>query len=304
MEIVIIGGSGLLGFNLALQYREQHTLKLITHTTRLALPNTQIELADFSHCSVQHEPRLLSLLEADLVINAAGLADVNGCEQNPNKAHCLNVDMANNIAKLTHKLGVKLMHISTDHLFDGCSAYYTEECALAPKNVYAATKQLAEQLTLENNPSAAVLRTNFYGWGTSHKRSFSDWIIDSLLAQKNIQCYTDVFFTPLFINQVGEAVLSLHEKNASGIYHVAANERLSKYEFSQHIARLFELNTELITPAKYATQANQILRPLDMSLANNKLQQLCSGLNLSIHYGLQQLYHTQPMGRIGAIAYA
>jgi dTDP-4-dehydrorhamnose reductase len=118
--------------------------------------------------------------QPDVVIHTVGLTSVDGCEADPSLAYRLNVEAANYTARSARALGAKLVHISTDHLFNGTEPWRREEDAPYPLNMYATTKLQAEEVVLQACPDALVIRTNFFGWGTSIRASFSDWIINSL----------------------------------------------------------------------------------------------------------------------------
>ena len=78
------------------------------------------------------------------------------------------------LAQISLETGSKLIHISTDHLYDGTKDIYTEDDLVSPLNVYGKTKAQAENEVLSINPKALIVRTNFYGWGLSYRKSFSD----------------------------------------------------------------------------------------------------------------------------------
>ena len=112
----------------------------------------------------------LLVLKPSLVIHAAGLTSVEVCEERPIFAEHINIDLAGNLAKVCANLKLPFVHISTDHLFSGDAVNSDENCPIAPLNVYAQTKALAEYIVLKEHPKALVIRTNFYGWGTSYRQ--------------------------------------------------------------------------------------------------------------------------------------
>ncbi|HDL01341.1 MAG TPA: NAD-dependent epimerase/dehydratase family protein, partial [candidate division Zixibacteria bacterium] len=169
---------------------------------------------------------------------------------------------------------IRFVHISTDHLFSGDKELITEEEPVAPLNVYAQTKAEAEVRVLGSNPDSLVIRTNFYGWGTSYRQSFSDYIIKNISEGNNITLYRDVFYSPIFTSVLAKTVHDLVELNVSGIYNVVGDERISKYEFGLKVASIFQLDPILIKPGLMAEQGSVVRRPYDMSLSNNKTIEL------------------------------
>ena len=138
-----------------------------------------------------------------IVVHAAGMTSVEECEAKPDLARHINVDLAGNVAKACAKLGLPLIHISTDHLFSGEMPFLAETSPVTPVNVYGRTKAEAELQVLEAHPLALVIRTNFYGWGTSYRRSFSDVIIETLRSGRELNLFKDVFYTPILV-ETGE----------------------------------------------------------------------------------------------------
>ena len=109
--------------------------------------------------------RLISKVSPDLIIHTAGIADVDKCETQAKTAWRVNADYAGMIAKVASAHNKKLIHISTDHLFDGKTPFMTENNVPNPLNTYGATKLAAERLISAENPDALIIRVNFFGWG-------------------------------------------------------------------------------------------------------------------------------------------
>ena len=180
--------------------------------------------------------------------------------------------MPGEIAKITANQNIKLIHISTDHLFDGEKERVDEKSVLKPLNIYAKSKAIGDNEVLKNNHSALVIRTNFFGKGPSYKNSFSDKIISSLNKNEEIKLFSNVFYTPIHVHQLAKCILKLIELNCSGIYNISSNERISKFDFGTMIAKMMNKDQNLIIPILIETKTNLTLRPKDMSLSNQKLK--------------------------------
>jgi dTDP-4-dehydrorhamnose reductase len=218
--------------------------------------------------------RILEEINCQVVVNTAGLASVEQCESEPTLAHHVNVTLASNVAKACTNLGIKLVHISTDHLFSGQEAMVREDQPIAPVNVYGKTKAEAEHRVSEINPEALVIRTNFYGWGTGYRQSFSDMVIKELRSYREIILFQDVLYTPILIESAAIVVHNLIDLKVSGIFHVVGDDRISKYEFGLRIAEKFGLDSSKIVPGYLANQSRLTKRPFDMSLSNSKVSNL------------------------------
>ena len=175
---------------------------------------------------------------------------------------------------------MKHVFISTDSLHSGDKKLDTEKSDIEPLNVYAKSKAKAEDEILKICPSSLILRTTFYGWGIDERNSLSDWIISSLRSDLEIGCYTNIFFTPLYLFDLHQIILSLISTNKSGIFNLSSDKRISKYHFAQKIADVFHLNSKLINKIEFHPDLNRVRRPLDLSLSNDKLK---NSFNININ---------------------
>ncbi len=268
-KLLITGGSGLLALNWACCMRQEWDIVLGIHHHSVSLNDV-----DTCHLNLDSpdvlEKQVLQVAP-DLIVHTAGLTNVDKCEANPTLAYQGNVQIAKNLAFVAHKLDKSLVHISTDHLFSGYSSFYGEGDEVQPLNEYARTKYLAEMAIKELCPDALILRTNFYGWGHSYRKSFTDWIIGQLRSGKRINVFNDVFYTPILISNFVKVAHQLINRSAVGIYNLAGTERLSKYEFAVNVAQVFNLPEHLLVESSINDAKNLVIRPRDMSLSNSKL---------------------------------
>lgn len=267
-RILITGGSGLLALNWAMAMRRSNTVTLGFHNREVTLADVKTRKIDLE--SVDGLVREFETANPQIVVHTAGLTNVEECEIRPQLAQYINVELAANVAQACAELGLPMVHISTDHLFTGKSPFVDESCMVAPINVYARTKAEAEHRVLEAHPQALVIRTNFYGWGTSYRHSFSDTVIEALRAGKELTLFQDVFYTPILAETLALSSHQLVNLKANGIFHVVGDDRISKYEFGLKIAQQFNLDSSLINSGYLADRPGMVSRPHDMSLSNQK----------------------------------
>ena len=285
-RILITGGSGLLAVNWAAARRRDDTVFLGLHHRQVAIDGvTGITLNPDDDSTLA---KGIDAAEPDVIIHTAAMTSVNACEDQPDQAMAVNRDLAGRVASLAHQRGIAMIHVSTDHLFDGTAAMVKEETPCQPVNAYGHSKWQGEQAVMEHHPDALVLRVNFFGWGPPYRASFSDWIIASLGAGDGITLYDDVFFTPLYAGEVARAGHALLDSGRSGVYHVTSGERISKHDFGIKLADAFDLDKALITRGAYDTGAG-IPRPLDMSLDNTKLMEATKLPPLTIKNSIEAL---------------
>lgn len=273
-RVLITGGTGLLGLNWAASTRNIHDVTLGIHQRAVQLPG--VARQPLSLGSVDSFLENLDLMQPDYVIHAAGLASVELCEEKPDLAYHVNVELAENVARACALRGIRLAHISTDHLFCGDRAMLDEEAPISPINVYGRTKAEAEMRVQDACPEALVIRTNFYGWGPSYRQSFSDWVFSNLKMNNPITLFNDIFYTPIYTGALVKIVHQLLEGLTTGTFHVVGDERVSKYGFAIQLASTFGLDKNLICAESVHLRQNRVARPKDMSLSNKKVsKELC-----------------------------
>ena len=160
-----------------------------------------------------------------------------------------------------------------------------------PLNVYGRTKSIAEDRILEIDDKSLIIRTNFFGWGTSYRRSFSDFIIDNLNQKNKIHLYSDVFYTPIHINTLIDSIYNLIEISASGIYNIVSDDRVSKYEFGLKICDYFDFDKNLLIESSIENTINKVKRPKDMSLSNFKLKQRLGDMSITVNEQIKILHN-------------
>ena len=286
-RLFLAGGSGLLALNWACICRETYDVFLLLHNRKIS-PS----FASTVHLSKLTTKELISALteiSPHVVVNAAAATDVEYCELHPEIAFGVNVVFAEQLAYACNHLKIPLVHISTDHLFSGVSPFTTEEARPNPVNVYGQTKAEAESRVLNACPSALVIRTNFYGWGTSYRSSFSDKVIQQLETGNVYTAFNDVFFTPILVSDLVASIHNLLELGAKGIFNVVGDQRLSKYDFCLLVAKAFYLEPSLLQPISIHEIPALVQRPKDMSLSNLKATQWLNKSFGSVFDGLARL---------------
>lgn len=262
--VLLTGGSGLLALNWALACRAERPVVLALHERRVALGGVDARPASLG--SVDAVRRLLDEVRPGLMVHTAGLTNIERCEAEPELARQINVELAATVAEACASLRVPLVHISTDHLFAGDVPMCTEATPVAPLNEYARTKAEAERRVAAAWPQALIVRTNFYGWGPRYRQSFSDVVLGALRAGQPLSLFTDVYYTPILAGVVATTCHQLVDAGASGVFNVAGEDRLSKYDFGRLLASRFDLDASLLRPGSITDLPALAPRPRDMSL--------------------------------------
>jgi dTDP-4-dehydrorhamnose reductase len=304
MRILITGASGLLGLNLALELSKAHTVfgTVNRHILRTSLFHVQQADLDAPE-ALEH---LLDETQPDWVIHCAALADLDRCEAVPDLAYRLNAELPGRLATLVARGGARLIHISTDAVFDGVRGNYTEDDVPNPLSIYARTKLAGERAVLAADPAAIVARVNLFGWSLSGKRSLGEFFVYNLQAGQGVKGFTDVCFCPLLSNDMAPILEKILEKGLSGLYHLVSCDCVSKYDFGVAIARQFDLDEKLITPTSMANTNLKAARSPNLSLRSDKLAAALGEplprLSPAIHrfYTLYQQGYPQALKRLGS----
>jgi dTDP-4-dehydrorhamnose reductase len=288
MRILVTGASGLLGINLALEASREHSVVGLVKDNRLKTNVFTVIQGDLLVPGAAE--RLLDDIQPNWVIHCAALASLDACEADPARAQQLNSEVPRRLAQLVARGGARLLHVSTDAVFDGQRGNYTEEDAPNPIGVYSRTKLDGEQAVLEANTHAIVARVNLFGYSLGGKRSLSEFFLYNLQAGKRCLGFTDVLFCPLLANDLALIFMRMLELGLSGLYHVVSSECLSKYDFGLRIARRFNLDEKLIQPASVLQGGLKAARAPDLRLSSAKLAQALGSPTPAVADGLERFY--------------
>ena len=229
---------------------------------------------------------LVDRLRPDVIIHSAALTDVDRCERERELAYKMNVEGMRAIAKAAEKAGAFLVYISTDYVFDGERGSYREDEKTNPVSYYGQSKLLGEEFC-----RGCIARTCvIYGSRpASGKVNFALWLIESLKSGKQVRVVTDQFITPTLNTNLAQMVLEVADRRLSAIYHLAGATRISRYDFAREVARVFDLDSDLIIPSRMADLKWDAKRPKDSSLDTSKAMERLANRPLPLDESLQIL---------------
>lgn len=211
-------------------------------------------------------------LAPDLIVNAAAMTHVDQCEEKPQLCQAVNCDAVKTLAGL----GIPLVHISTDYVFDGQAGPYREEDEVAPLSVYGRTKLASEIAVLSAHPKNLVVRTMLlWGKGRGAKTQFPEFIRGSLQAGKRIRIVTDQLGNPTLAIDLALALWALTGRECSGLYHGAGPDCISRLAWAEAITGFYALDKGLIDTCLTAELGQSARRPLQSGLISEKLYRDC-----------------------------
>ena len=269
MRLLVTGASGLLGLNLALEAsRENEVYGSVNRNLLKNAPFTVIQ-SDLTQPGSLNQ--LLAESCPDWVVNCAALANLEACEAQPDLAEKLNIELPEKLAYYVAKGGARLVHISTDAVFDGIRGNYSETDQPNPLSKYAQTKLEGEQAVSAANPEAIIARVNMFGWSLGGRRSLAEWFLNHLSANQEISGFIDVYFCPLLATDLGNLLIEMLAKDLQGLYHVVSRDCSNKFNFGVNLARLFGYDPSLIRPTSLADSELIAERSLNLTLKADKL---------------------------------
>ncbi len=264
MRLVITGGSGLLGNKLVrLAGQAGHEVQATYNTHPVEGANAQY--LDLTNETMVN--RVIRESQADAVIHAACITDVDFCEQDPDSATRVNGTATGIIADACRKSRSFLVYVSTDYVFDGQRGHYKEEDVPSPINEYGRSKLLGEIQVQEHAADFCIARTSVvYGWGREHRPNFATWVYQRLRKGERLDVVADQHVSPTLNSHLARMLLEVAERRIRGFLHVAGATRLSRYEFAARLARAFKFDERLLNAVKSESINWRARRPFDSSL--------------------------------------
>lgn len=221
-KVLVTGANGQLGYELQ----------------RTVASGVELFATDHQTLDITNPAQIAAVLEQyqpDLIINAAAYTAVDKAESDQANAQRLNGDAAGFIAQAVsqanERKATKLIHISTDFVFDGTQSLpYTTDAATAPLGIYGATKLSGEQQVQQYCPQALILRTSWLY--STHSNNFVKSMLRFMQEREQLGVVYDQVGSPTWARTLANTIWTLADKDASGIFHCSDNGVASWYDFA------------------------------------------------------------------------
>lgn len=301
-RVLVTGASGLLGSNIMLLRPPAWTLIALAHTHPITAPTPGVICASVNLLTESVDRALASFLPLDAIIHTAALTNVDRCAREPELAVALNTDLAAAVAQFAQRHGIHLVHISTDHIFDGISGSYTESSIPKPLNVYAQTKHDAEvQIRALGGPHT-IVRTNFFGCAMQERQDLAGWMRAQWQSRgTSVRLFSDVRFSPLLVTLLATALFEIVERRVLGVLHVAAADGCTKEAFGRMIADAFHFDARRIESVSVDHAGLAVVRPKDMTLDTRAARALLETTLPTIAQSIEQYRQLLAMGYADAV---
>jgi dTDP-4-dehydrorhamnose reductase len=216
-----------------------------------------------------HFKDVIDATKPDVVIHLAAMTGVDDCQLNPKLAKEINIA---GVQHLCDSFKGKIIHLSTDYVFDGKNGPYSELDRVCPISVYGETKLAAERILFNHDQNNLIIRGNvLYGDSSNTDASFLNWVVKSLKEGKEIRVVNDQFNNPTWTKSMADIISLSIQNDLSGIVHWGDADYLNRFDFAIKIAEKFELNSKLIKPITTTELHQPAPRPLKSGLKSDKL---------------------------------
>jgi dTDP-4-dehydrorhamnose reductase len=251
-SVVVTGGGGMLAKELDLVLRARGVQATLIRRAECDISDR----SDVANLFRQHTPTL--------VLNCAAHTAVDRCEDEPDLADAINGDGPGYLAEHCREHGAKLVHFSTDFVFNGqIGRPYRPDDAPAPLSVYGKSKLLGEERVKRVAPlSWLTIRTSWLFGG--HGNCFPKIIVDRASSGHVLKVVNDQVGCPTYAADLARAVCELLDRGAEGIWHVTNTGATSWFEFAKSIVEEFKISAELLpisTAQWIAMRPKQAIRP-------------------------------------------
>jgi dTDP-4-dehydrorhamnose reductase len=269
MKVAVIGANGQLGSDVVLEYQSA------------GVQTAGLAHADVDISSLESTRKALLAILPSIIINTAAMHHVENCEREPLRAYEVNALGARNLSMVARELDAKLVHVSTDYVFDGSKKQpYVESDHAATLNVYGNTKLAGEAFARAYAVKHFIVRTSaLYGKNPCRAkggRNFVDLMLKLAGERDEVRVVDDEVVSPTSTTELAKQIVVLSQTNHFGLYHATAEGSCSWYEFAKTIFEMTatKVNLRIANSQEFPAK---IPRPKYSVLENEALKKL--GLN-------------------------
>jgi len=275
-RILLIGSNGLLGSQL---YLKSSYFSEFLGTHYKTVSNSNSVFLDVTDIDSVYS--LVLEFKPNVIINCSAYTNVDKAELNKKNVRDVNVLGLQNIIK-SSSIDTKIVHISSDYVFDGEKGDYKESDPTHPVNYYGKTKLESENILKGANRSFIIYRPNVLYSDDINSLSFFSWVLKSLKNNKEIKVVDDQISNPIYIADFVDVILDSLLMGYEGVLHIGSEDSLSRYQFALKIAHVFGFGkrySDNITPIKTKSLNQLAERPKKSNLNCDKIVQ---DLNFSL----------------------
>ena len=243
MKILLLGHKGMLGSDLLLKLNMEHEV--------VGMDKEEIDIVSAKECV-----NAIKNTEPNIVINAAAYTNVDACESAKEECFAVNAEAVKNIADACRNKNIRIIHFSTDYVFDGTAKHpYKEDDQCNPINAYGESKLAGERYLQSLADDYILIRTSWL-YGVKGK-NFVQTILEKAKTAPTLSVVDDQVGSPTYTKDLAAAVDLLISQNLKGIFHITNRGSCSWYQFSVKILQEEGIHDIDVTPIK----SDQLPRP-------------------------------------------
>lgn len=292
MKILVIGGSGRIGFNVSKFLSQKHLVfpTFCSHDLTNIFPTAK----KLDATNLDETLDLFNSINPDIVIHSAALANIDLCETNHELADLLNIKVTENIIKASESSNSKIIYFSTSYVFNGKENIYVETDETSPTTYYGYTKHVGENKIKNYKLDWLILRTDQpYGWIEKWQKDNSvTRVLNNFSKSASVRDVVDWLNNPTLVDDLSNIISILLDKKKTGIYHAVGSDFINRFEWAKITAEIFNLNKEKIISIQSKDLDLSAVR-VNVNLSNKKIIQ-DTGYNMKgIREGLLYMYNTR-----------
>lgn len=298
-KVLITGANGLLGQAVVTIFLRESDFELIATSVEPELFVDKNKTFSYEQLDITVKDNVKKFVKKyapDFIVNCAAYTDVDKSEFEREFCWRLNVDAVKNLIVAARISEAKVIHVSTDYVFDGKNGPYTEESTPNPLSFYGRSKLAAENALTTSGIEFVIARTIvLYGIGVKVKSNFALWLIKELSAHKPVNIVTDQTGNATISDDLAYGLLKCAELDVHGIYNIAGKDIISRLDFTYNLCDVFGFDKSLVNPILTSDLNQPAPRPLKSGLITLKAETEFGFKPMDSKEGLQLLKYQMEM---------
>jgi len=266
--VLIFGASGLLGSRVFSSFSNTFETYGTFFKSSITPTTEMLELDATDEFQVR---QLVINLKPSRIINCLGLTNVEDCEKRPEASWKLNAEIPIFLSRLSMEISADFVHISTDHFHSELKKPRSESTIMTAINHYGFTKLSADNTILRENPTALILRTNFFGYSDKEDKSILNFAMNAFDLNQQVNGFEDVIFSPVGISEIAMFLSSEHSKEICGLLNFVTDNPISKYDFLKLVGRIMGYSGANIERSSITSSDLTVRRPNYLALSPTRL---------------------------------
>jgi len=266
MKILVTGSNGLLGQKILAQGISEPQLEMIGCSQGVDRIESIAGYA-YHELDISDRSAVLDIIERirpNVVINTAAMTNVDACESDKERCWQVNVDAVAHLIEACKSVNARLIHLSTDFVFNGEEGPYIETDEPDPLSYYGKSKLASEELLINSDLENWAIARTIIVYGTADNMSRTNvvlWAKGALEKGEKIRVVDDQFRSPTLAEDLAEGCLLIAMKKAKGIFHISGKDTMSILELVHRVADHFGTDKSIVEPIKTASLGQEAARP-------------------------------------------